>query len=166
MRPIDREPAPLSSVVAVVAAGGATLASGRYSWYGLAIGLLGAAVLAVGVARGVRSAVTLGSAGLVGGALVAGVQGAPAGATLVAVAAGVLAWDAATTAIGVGRQLGRAASTRRLELVHLAGSAAVGAVTIVIGSLLYEAAGGGQPLLALLLLILASVALLTALVRD
>ncbi|WP_265109658.1 DUF7519 family protein [Halosolutus halophilus] len=166
MRPIDRAPARLSSVASCVAAGGATIASGRYSWYGLAVGIVGTLVLVAGVTRGSRSRVTFGSAGLFVAALVAGVQGATVGATLVGVAAAVLAWDLGTSAIGIGRQLGREASTRRLELVHIAASAAVGAVTIGAGYLLYEGAGGGQPLSTLLLLILASVVLLAAIVRE
>ncbi|WP_247003720.1 DUF7519 family protein [Halosolutus gelatinilyticus] len=162
----DRSPARLSGVASCVAAGCAAIASGLYSWYALAAGGVGLALLVSGVARGTRSSVSLGAAALVAGAIVAGVQGAAAGAVLVSVVAAVLAWDAGTTAISIGEQLGRKAPTRRIELVHLAASAAVGALTIGAGYLLYEIATDGQPLSALVLLIVATVLLLTAILRD
>lgn len=166
MTAIDRDPARLSSVASGVAAVGAAVASGLYSWHALVLGLVGVGLVVAGVGTGSRSRITVGSAGLFAGVIVAGVQGAAAGATLLGGAAAVLAWDTGTTAIGIGRQLGREASTRRLELVRLAASAVVGAVTIGAGYLLYDRAAGGQPLGTLLALVLATVLLLTAIVRE
>jgi hypothetical protein len=60
-------------------------------------------------------------------------------------------------------QLGREADTRRVEVVHLVGSAAVAAAAATVGYGVYLTAGGGQPVAALLLLLLAGVILLVTL---
>lgn len=163
MRPIDRSPARLSAVVAGGMGVLAFLASGLFSWSALRIGLIGFGLIVLGLVLGSRAAVTVGTTGLFLGGLVAGSQGAPPIAVLVSVTAAVLAWDIGSLAISVGRQLGTAATTHRLELVHIAASTGIGVAMVVGGSLVYATASGGQPVTALVLLIVAALILLAAL---
>lgn len=160
MTAIDRSPTRLSGTVSCVLAVVAALASGGYSWTALGIGVVGAAILAVGVRTGSRSGTTLGCAALFVGAVIAGVQGGPVGAILLSVVATVLAWDTANMGIDLGEQLGRDAETTRLEAVHVAASTGVGVLTVGVGYLVYANAAGGYPLSALLLLVVATVLLL------
>lgn len=160
---IDRRPARLSRGLALAAGLVAVATSGAYAWGALWVGTLGLLVLAVGLVRGRDAAVTLGATGLFVGGVVAGVRGAPAVPVLVAVTASVVAWDAGGTATGVGRQLGRAAETRRLEAVHAGASLAVGAVTAGAGYAVFRTATGGQPAAALLFALLAAALLVVAL---
>lgn len=160
---IDRSPTPFGRRLSLMAALVAVLSSGLYSWLALALGALGLLTLAAGLARGTTRPVTLGAAGLVGGALAAGVEGAPVPAVLVSVTAAVVAWDVAGNAIGVGRQLGREAGTQRVETVHAAASATVGLVTAGAGYGLYRLGTGEQPVAALVFLLVAAVLLLETL---
>lgn len=160
---VDRRPARLSRGLAVGAGLVAVAASGAYSWGALGVGGLALLVLGAGLVRGRDAAVTLGAVGLFAGAVVAGVRGAPAAAVLVATAASVLAWDAGRTATSVGRQLGRAADTRRVEAVRAGGSLVVGLATAGVGYGVFRTATGGQPVAALLFALLAAVLLVVAL---
>lgn len=54
----------------------------------------------------------------------------PSNVLLAGAVLSVLAWDAGDNAIGIGEQLGTRAATRRPELVHLCGTAAVGVVGV------------------------------------
>lgn len=163
MREVDRSPTRLSSAVAVGAGFVALLSPGLYSWTALAVGTLGLALLAAGVARGARSAVTVGALGLFAGAIVAGVRGAPVLPVLFGVTTAVLAWDVGGNAISVGRQLGRNGDTTRIEAVHAAASTAVGVAIVGVSYALYRTATGGQPVVALVLFLVAAVLLIQAL---
>jgi hypothetical protein len=160
---VDRRPARLSRGLALAAGLVAVATSGAYAPGAIGVGALGLLVLAAGFVRGRDAAVTLGAAGVFAGAVVAGVRGAPAVPVLVAVTASVVAWDAGGTAMDVGRQLGRAADTRRLEAVHAGASLAVGAVTAGVGYAVFRTATGGQPAAALLFALLAAALLVVAL---
>jgi len=160
---VARPPARLSGAVAAGAGLLAAGVAGFYSWPALGAGAVGIGLLVAGLVRGQESAVTLGATALLAGGLAAGARGAPAGATLASVAATVVAWDVGRRAIGVGRQLGREADTRRLEVVHAAASAGVAAVTAVVGYGLFRAATGDQPAAALAFLLIAAVLLVEAL---
>lgn len=160
---VDRRPARSSRGVALAAGLSAVATSGAYAPGALGVGALGVLMLAAGLVRGRDAAVTLGAAGLVAGAVVAGVRGAPAAPVLVAVTASVVAWDAGGTATSVGRQLGRAADTRRVEAVHAGASIAVGAVTAAVGYAVFQTATGGQPAAALVFALLAAALLVVAL---
>ncbi|MFB6140628.1 MAG: hypothetical protein ABEJ26_09370 [Halosimplex sp.] len=138
-------------------------ASGFYSWPALAVGTLGAILLAVGLVRGADAAVSLGAFGLFGAGLVAGVRGAPVVPVLVSVAFAVLAWDTGGNAISIGKQLGREADTTRVEAVHVAASGVVGAVTAGLGYGIYRAGTGEQPVAALVFSLVAAVLLVEAL---
>ncbi|MFC6904017.1 DUF7519 family protein [Halalkalicoccus tibetensis] len=163
MSRIDRSPAPLGRRLSLAAALVALLSSGLYSWLALALGAIGFLTLSVGLVRGTDRPVTLGAAGLASGTLAAGVEGAPAPVVLVSVVAAIVAWDVAGNALGVGRQLGREAETRRAEAVHAAASAAVGLATAGAGYGLYRAGTGEQPVAALVFLLVAAVLLLETL---
>lgn len=163
MRPVDRSPARLSGWASLGAGLVALASSGFYSWPALVAGALGLLVLAAGVVRGTRAHVSVGAFGLFGGAILAGAQGASALPVLVGATSAVLAWDAGGNAVSVGAQLGRDADTLRLEAVHLLSSLAVGAVVSGVGYGLYRTATGGQPVAALVLLVLAAVLLVEAL---
>ena len=160
---VDRRPSRTGAVLALLPALVAALAGGLYTWPGLLAGVAGFLGLVTGLARGSRTAVTLGAAGLFGGAVLAGTEGAPVGPVLVGAVAAVVAWDTATTAVSVGEQLGRAAETRRLEVTHALASAGVGAVTVGLSYGVYLAGACGRPVAALLLLLVAAVLLALAL---
>lgn len=165
-RPIDRSPTRFGSWVAIVAGGVALVAGGLYSWTGLAVGALGVFLLVAGLVGPHRGAATGGALFLFGGALLAGIRGAPPPATLVAVTATIIAWDAAGRAIDLGAQLGRDAPTRRLEAVHVATTAGVGIATVGVGYGLFSVATGDQPVTALVFLLLAAVLLTWSLAID
>ncbi|WP_128477518.1 DUF7519 family protein [Halorussus pelagicus] len=162
-REIDRSPARLSSALAVSAAALAAGTSALTTSAGLALGVAGFVVVAVGVVRGSRRGVTLGASALLVGALVGGLLvGAPY-VLLPGVIATVLAWDFAEQAINVGEQLGRETDTTQLEVTHAAGSTVVGVGAGALGYGIYLAASGGQPVSALVFLLLAAVVLTSAL---
>lgn len=166
MTPIDRSPARLAGGIAVLAAGAAAVVSGVYSIGVLAVNATGFFVFLWGVTRGRQRAITAGAALLFGGALLAGVRGVPTGPLLVGVTGTVVAWDTGSTALGIGRQLGRAAETSRIELVHAAVSVGIGVAAATMGYGLFRTASGGQPVTALLFLLVAAVLLTWALTGD
>lgn len=160
---IDRSPARFTSTLSVLAATVATVLVGLGGTFGLLAGILGLLALTGGVVRGSRRAVTLGGVALFVGVLAAGVGNAGPEPLLFGTAAAVLAWDFGEHAITVGEQLGRAAPTERGELAHAAASTFVATSAIAAGYLVYGAATGGQPMAALVLLLVAAVALVSAL---
>lgn len=159
---IDRSPTRVSRWVAIGVAVLTLGTIGLFSWYALGVGTLGVGLVVAGVVRGSRSAVTAGAVCLLAGALVSGVQGAPVAVVLSGVVATVVAWDAGCTAISLGAHLGRDADTVRVEVVHVAGSVAVGLATIVAGYLIYDVSAGGQPVSAVALLVVAAALLVAA----
>lgn len=163
MSTIDRTPTSLSRWLAVGAGLLALVASGFYSWAALTLASLGLGLLGLGLARGSNRALTGGAAGQFAGAILAGAQGAPVLPVLGAVVLVVLAWDVGSFGIGVGNQLGRAAETRRIELVHAAGSAGVGSLVVIGGYGVYRLGSGGQPVAALFFLLVGAVVLFGAL---
>jgi hypothetical protein len=163
VRAVDRAPARLSRRASIGAGLVALASSGLYSWGGLAAGGLGLLLLLTGLVRGTTAAVTVGGFGLFVGAVLAGARGAPILPVLVGVTCAVLAWDAGGSAVSVGRQLGREADTARLEAVHLAASAVVGAVVAGVGFGLYRVGTDGGPVAAVALLVIAAVLLVAAL---
>ena len=158
----DHRPSKISTGLAVGAAGVAAVTGlgGSGGWIGLAP--LGAAVVAVGLWRGDRRLLTAGCGALFCAALVTGLSGVAPARVVLSVGATLVAWDVGEHAITVGEQLGRRATTWRLELLHAAGTLAVATVGVGVVSLLFVLGGGGQPLVALLCLLVGVVALLTA----
>jgi len=166
MREITRRPTRLSSAVALVAGLLSVVTAAPYSGIALAVAGLGFAVLTAGVAVGSRPLVTVGPIGLFTGAVAAGAEAAPVASTLFSILAAVLAYDFAATAVDLGAQLGREADTRRLELFRIGTTSFVGSVVAVVSYFVYALGTGGQPLSAVVALLLAVVVLFVALRRQ
>ena len=166
MREITRQPTRLSSAAALVTGVLGFVSVGPYS--GLALGLAGFGLIALvaGLVRDSRSLATIGPVGLFAGAVAAGVADPPVAVVLFGVLAAVLAYDFAATAVDLGAQLGREADTRRLELIHLATSSLAGVAVAVVSYLVYALGAGGQPISAVVGLLLAVVVLFVALRRQ
>jgi hypothetical protein len=160
---ITRAPSPLGGSVSTVAATLATLAVATASPTAAGVAAVGVVLFAAALVRGSRRFVAGGAALLGVAVLYAGVVGSGVSALVVALWLGVVAWDVGEHAIGVGEQLGRGADSRRVELVHLAGSTFVGALGTAVGYGAYRASTGGQPVVALVFLLLGVVALVAAL---
>jgi hypothetical protein len=162
---VDHTPARVSSAFAI---GAAVLALGALvvSTAGVAVisGMIGVALILLGLYRGSRSVLTIGGGGLFFGVLVAGAFGARPRAVLIATVAVVLAWDAGTDAIIVGERLGRTARTRRIEIVHTAATTVVIGLAAGGGYLVYQLSAGGTSPVALIVLLVAAV-LLTVAIR-
>jgi hypothetical protein len=161
-RGADHAPTRLGSALAVGAAGLAAVTGtgGSGGWVMLAPA--GAVVVTGGLWRGDRRLVTAGCGALLCAALVTGLSGGAPARTVLAVAATMVAWDIGEHAVTLGDQLGRRANTWRLELLHAAVAVAVATGGVSVVSLSFLLGGGGHPLVALVALLVGSVALLTA----
>lgn len=151
-------PTVVSSVAAVLAAAVAVLLVGLVDATGVAIGVAGVVVLTVALVDGRRDAVDLGALLVFAGVLYGGLA-VPAAveSTLLGTVSIVLAWDRAHAAIDLGQQLGREPPTRRLEAVGFASSLLVGLGAATLGYAVYVVGVGGQPVAALVLLLLTAV---------
>lgn len=117
-------PGTISGGVAVLAAASTVVLAGVEAGATLA-GLAGMAILCAGLYAGRRRAVT-GAACLLGTAtLLAGLDGVPAPAVVAATGAVVVAWTLGQTSVDLAAA-DEATRTVRLELVHVAGTTAVG----------------------------------------
>lgn len=160
---ITRKPSRFGTMLALVFALVSVFATALASTLGAGTGVAGLVALAAGLATGSRRSVGIGGTLLLGAVLVAGYTGGGPEPLLVGALTGVLAFDAAGNALTMGEQLGRESSTARAELVHSAASLGFGATATVVGYGVFAAAGGGQPLTALLLLVGGAVALVSGL---
>jgi hypothetical protein len=142
------------SLVAAVLGGGSV---------GLPASSLGVLLVGVGVFRGSRRVLTYGTAALLLGLVLAGWSGAVPEALVAGALFALVGWDVGEHGIGVGEQLGRESDTTRVELVHAAATTFVGAFTAVVGYGTYRAATGGEPVTALVFLLVGAVALVAAL---
>lgn len=127
------------------------------------VGVVATATLAYGLREGSERLLGAGVATLVGALLLGGVLGTPAELLVIAAGATILAWDVGDNALGVGEQLGRNARTGRLELVHAAASLAVAVVGSAVAYGVFRLAGGGRPVLAVVLLLLGATILVAVL---
>jgi hypothetical protein len=125
-------------------------------------GALGLGLLAVGTHHGRRDLVGGGGLTLLAGTLLAGAFGAGPVALLVAAGAGLVAWDTAEHAVGLGEQVGRRASVSSAVGAHAAGSGLLAALGAGVSYGVFRLVGGGSSL-ALVLLLGGAVALLSAL---
>ena len=160
MTAVDRRPAGFSRSVSGFFGCLAFVASGFYSWPALLVGGVGLLILASGLVRAMRPAVTTGSFGLFFASVVAGTQGAPVGSVLASVVFVVVAWDVGANAISIGAQLGRSAETIRIEAVHATATLVVGVGTAGIGYGIYQLGTGGHPLAAITFLLLGAILLI------
>lgn len=136
----------------------------------LLVGMLGTGTVAQGLlllrSRWSRRVVTLGTAVVGASALAAGaLRETPTVTLFAAVAATMVAWDAAEQAIGLGEQVGPDADTATVELLHIASSTAVGttAVGVAVGAASVD--GVDLPIGGVVLLLTAAVVLVLALYR-
>jgi hypothetical protein len=95
--------------------------------------------------------------------VVAGMAAAPVPVTLACTVGSVVAWDVATNAVELGEQMGREADTTRAEVTHALTTAGVGVVLAAASYGLYVLSGGGQPVGAVIALLVGALALLSAL---
>lgn len=163
MTPIERTPPPSVRWVALAAALVAAGASGLASALALGVAAIGVVVLAAGVVRGVGAGASIGGALLGVAGLLAGVRGASPLLVVGSVLAAVVAWDAATSAVDLGRQVGSEADARRALGVHVGATAGVGLLVAGASYGLFRVAAGGQPVAALVLLLAAAVLAVLAL---
>ncbi|MCU4742424.1 DUF7519 family protein [Natronoglomus mannanivorans] len=155
---VDHSPTRVSSLAAVAAALIAALTSAPFAVLAVPLGFGGLAILASGLfGEPSRARVTLGAAGLFLSVLVAGGFGTPAEVLLISMIGTLLAWDLGQHAIGLGEQVGSHSKTQRNEIVHASLSAMVAAISAAIGYLVFATAGGGRPVSALILLLVAVV---------
>ncbi|WP_436901681.1 DUF7519 family protein [Halovenus halobia] len=166
MNRITRKPTIVSSVAAVAAGAIGLLLSGLYSSLGLVAAAGGLLFFGLAAITGIRPLVTVGALGLFVAAVAAGVRGAPPLVLLGAVLAAVLAYDFGGTAVDLGEELGREADTRRLEFFRLATSSLAGFGAATASYLVYLVGAGGQPLSAVVLLLITVFVLFVALRRE
>lgn len=163
MSEITRKPSRFGTGIAVGFAVLSITVTAVLATEGAAVGGFGLLLLVGGLLLASRRLVTNGGAFLLLGVLYAGYTGAPPEPLLVGALTGVLAWDAGSNAISIGDQLGRESATWRAETVHVASSFLVGSVAVAVGYAVFVLAAGGQPVAAVVLLVVGAVALANAL---
>lgn len=151
-----------SSVVSLAAAVAASVVT-AVSAYALAASVAGLVLLGVGVVRASSRAFTAGTGLLFAAVVVAGMLGMAPVYLLVAAFFVLSSWEAGQYGFGVAAEVGHDAPTRRIELVHLLGSTVVLVAGASVGFGAFLATTGGKPALALLALLVGTVAFLVAL---
>jgi len=162
---LTHRPSALSTSLAVLAASASLLATGLSDPAALAAGVPGVACVGAGSLRGSRRLVSLGGLALTGGVIVAGLAGGGPEVLLLGALAALVAWDVAEHGIGVGDHLGRETETARIELVHAAATLLVGVLAAGVGYGVYRGVAGGQPVTAVVFLLVGVVATVAALRR-
>lgn len=158
---VEHSPALLSGVLAVVSALIAVVASGFASVLALLFGVLGLVGLATGIfALHSRRGVAISSGILFVGVLVSGMLGNSTEMLLAAAIGTILALDLGQNAVSIGRQMSADTYTRRGEFAHATASVVVGVLVAGLGYGIYRVSAGGQPVGALVLLLLAAVLLI------
>ncbi|WP_435064610.1 DUF7519 family protein [Halobaculum sp. EA56] len=161
---VTRTPPRLGVALAALSAAVGAAALGLASPSAAGLAAVGVALVAVGTLVGSRRVLGAGAVSLVAGVLVAGgLAGAGPGPLLTGGIAAALSWDLGEHAIGLGEQLGRETDVTRNLATHAAASLAVGAVAGAVTFGVYVAAAGGQPVVALVFLLVGAVALVSAL---
>lgn len=129
---------------------------------GLAGAIVGTGCVAVGLWRVDERTVTVGVLALLGAVILVGSNRTP-GWLLIATVPVILVWAIGGTTLRLGRQIGRAGETLRVELVHSVATLTV--VTFAAGSgyLVYRSVSGTQSALAVALLVGSVIAAMVAL---
>lgn len=160
---VTRKPPRLGVAMAALAAAVATAALALASPTGGGLAAVGTLFVAVGTLAGSRRLLGIGSIVVcIAGFVAGGLAGAGAGPLLVAGVGAALSWDLGEHAIGLGEQLGSGTDVTRNLATHAAGSLAVGAVAGAVTFGVYSAAAGGQPVVALVFLLVGAIALVSA----
>ncbi|WP_049947787.1 DUF7519 family protein [Candidatus Halobonum tyrrellensis] len=160
---VTRRP-PTAGVAAATAAAALTVAAtALFAVTAGGVAAAGFVLVLAGLLRPSGRLLGYGAAGQVLAVLLAGVSGAGPGPLLVGGVGAALAWDLGDHALGLGEQLGRETDATRNVAVHAAASVAVGSVSAAVAFGVYTAAAGGQPLVALVFLLVGVVALASAL---
>ncbi|MFB6188392.1 MAG: hypothetical protein ABEI57_00770 [Halapricum sp.] len=154
----SRQGLALTGLTALLGAAAASLGGG-------VVALLGIPVAVAGVYRISRSVLAVGVAVLFAGVLLAGLAGGGPAVVLVAMAGTVLCWDVGENAISLAEQL-RTGHGERVEFVHAATSTLVVSSVAVGGYVVFLFASGGQPGVAVSLLVLGTVLVLLVLSRN
>ena len=159
---IDTRPSRVNAICALLAA----LAAAALVGLGARVALLGAATGVVALTAGLvtrsRSWLSVGALGLLAGVLVASLLDVTVAKVVVGGALTLVAWDLAENAIGLGTQVGRRASTARVEVVRVGVSAVVGTVAAGL-ALLVRSPFGSLPLSSLVVGLAAALVLFAAL---
>lgn len=142
MRKFDTRPSRIAGGAAVAGALVAVLVAALGSATSGMLAFVGLAMFSLGVRRGGSTALDGGSLVLFLAVVHAGVKSSSVELALFGAVGAVLAWDLANTARDVGRQLGRGASTTRLEVVRVLASVSVAVVAVTVGYLVSVVASG------------------------
>ena len=162
---LSRRPARRSAAVPAVVGSFAVAASAAAGVLAAAVTVAGVGVLVTGVLTGSHRIVDGGGFVAFLGLVVGALADASAASVVLGVTASVVAWDAGTNAVSLGRQLGRGADTLRVEALHALTSAGVGIAGAVAGLVLFAVGPTRQPVTTLFVLLLAGAALVAALNR-
>lgn len=159
---VTHSPATTSSILASAAAVVATLSSST-SLLAMGVGVFGlfAVIGGLFVLDSERTAI-VGTAVVFAGVVLSGVFGNSIALLMMGSFATVLAFDFATNAFSVGRQLSDQTETIRGELVHASASVAIGVVIVGIGAGIYFAASTGISISALAFLLFGALLLVWA----
>jgi len=156
---VDRTPSrqglALTGGMALLAALAASLGGGF-------VALIGVPVVLLGVRRTSRRVLAGGVFALFAGVVLAGVAEVDPGIVLLAMVGTVLCWDVGENAISLAEQL-RSSAGGRVETVHAAASALLAGGVAVSGYVVFLLSSGGQPGVALSLLVLGTVLVLLVL---
>ncbi|WP_396610526.1 hypothetical protein ACH9L7_09760 [Haloferax sp. S1W] len=165
MTEITRLPTRPGTAMSLSAAGLSVLVLSLGSPTAAVVSLLAGVTLAGGLTRGSRRVLDV-AGGLYFLSLVAaGVGTAGVEILLLAAITSILAWDIGENALSVGDHLGRETETTRLEVVHAATTVLVLTVGAGVVFALGLAASGGQPVTAVVLLLVGVIALVAGMRR-
>lgn len=155
-------PPVLSSAIVLLAALGVLVIT-AVSVYTLIASIIGVVLLAVSLVRKSPSIFSLGMGALFGSILLAGLVGMAPMFLITASVLAVVAWNVGRNGFSIATEIGHGVSTLRIEIIHAISSIVVLAVGSSVGYAVYLVMTGGQPVLALLALLIGIIALLTAL---
>ncbi|ELZ91914.1 hypothetical protein C440_16419 [Haloferax mucosum ATCC BAA-1512] len=165
MNEITRRPTRTGTAMSLSAAGFATLSLAFAAEMAAAGALVATVVLAAGLVRGSRRVLDAAGGLFFLSLAIGGVSGPGPESLLLAAIASILAWDLGENALSVGDHLGREADTTRLEVVHAATTLVVLTVGAGVVYGIAAVASGGQPIAAVVLLVLGAVALVSGVRR-
>lgn len=162
-REFDPSASPLGVAVTLVCGIVAVVAT-QLSMPAVVVTAVGAVVMPVAVGVGADRMHAIGACAAVVGVLLAGLGGTPPVLVLLGVTAAVLAWDVGEHALGLGRQIGRRAESRRAMVSHVLTSSGFAIALVVVSTAVFRLARGGQSVAAAVLL--AGAAALLAVLID